>query len=54
LDTPESKATLDVEYTPPVVIEIGTLRELTLGCDKRLGDSDGFTFQGQQIVCSSA
>jgi hypothetical protein len=42
------------EYSPPELVEIGSLRELTLGCDKRYGDADGFTFIGQSIVCSSA
>lgn len=40
-------------YVAPTVIELGKLHELTLGCDKRLGQSDGFTFAGLQIVCAS-
>ena len=31
----------------------GDVQTITLGCDKTLGSSDGFTFQGQGIVCSS-
>jgi hypothetical protein len=40
-------------YEAPELVELGALQELTLGCDKRTGSSDGFTFQGQSIVCSS-
>ena len=42
------------EYEPPELTQLGGLHELTLGCDKTLGSTDGFTFMGQQIVCSSA
>lgn len=43
-------------YEAPVVVELGSLHELTLWepCDKTLGHSDGFTFQGQPIVCVSS
>jgi hypothetical protein len=41
-------------YEPPKLVELGGLHALTLGCDKALGSSDGFTFMGQTIVCSSA
>ena len=41
-------------YEAPELAELGTLHELTLYCDKKLGDADGFTFMGQSIVCSSA
>jgi hypothetical protein len=41
-------------YEAPVLIEIGALEELTLGCDKNWGSSDGFTFQGTPIACASA
>ncbi len=41
------------EYESPTLMVLGSLYELTLGCDKTLGTSDGFTFQGQAIVCSS-
>jgi hypothetical protein len=40
-------------YEAPVLVELGSLQELTLGCDKRYGDTDGFTFMGQAIVCTS-
>ena len=40
-------------YEAPELAELGTLHELTLHCDKTLGESDGFTFMGQAIVCSS-
>ena len=39
------------EYVAPAVLELGTLHELTLDCDKTFGHSDGYTFQGQAIVC---
>jgi hypothetical protein len=42
-----------VRYEAPTLAELGTLYELTLGCDKDLGSTDGFTFQGQAIVCTS-
>jgi hypothetical protein len=41
-------------YLPPLLAEVGTLHELTLGCDKLYGDSDGNTFMGVPIICSSA
>ena len=41
-------------YESPALVELGTLQELTLGCDKKLGQSDGFTFQGLAITCNSA
>ena len=41
-------------YESPALVELGTLQELTLGCDKKLGSSDGFTFMGQAITCNSA
>ena len=40
-------------YVPPQLTVHGTVEEITLGCDKQLGETDGFTFQGLQIVCSS-
>lgn len=36
-------------YVRPEVNELGTVSELTLQIDKELGESDGFTFQGQPI-----
>lgn len=41
------------EYESPTLTVLGTVSALTLGCDKELGASDGFTFQGQSIVCRS-
>ena len=38
----------------PVLLVLGTVSELTQGCDKTLGSSDGFTFQGAAIVCKSS
>jgi hypothetical protein len=40
-------------YEPPSLRVIGSVAELTLGCDKRYGSSDGFTFSGNSIVCAS-
>ena len=40
-------------YEPPALRVLGSVQELTQGCDKTLGDSDGFTFNGQAIVCRS-
>lgn len=40
-------------YEAPALVELGALQELTLGCDKQMGSSDGFTFMGQAIVCRS-
>jgi hypothetical protein len=40
-------------YEAPELAELGTLHDLTLGCDKHLGSSDGFTFMGQAITCTS-
>jgi hypothetical protein len=40
-------------YEAPAVKTLGSLHDLTLGCDKTLGDSDGYTFMGQAIVCRS-
>ena len=40
-------------YVQPQLTVHGTVEEITLGCDKQLGETDGFTFQGLQIVCSS-
>ncbi|MGH2716764.1 MAG: lasso RiPP family leader peptide-containing protein [Thermoleophilaceae bacterium] len=41
-------------YEPPQLTLIGTVHELTQGCDKRLGQSDGNTFIGQAIVCNAS
>ena len=45
--------TAPAPYEPPRLVELGTLSDVTLGCDKRFGQSDGFTFMGQSIVCTS-
>jgi hypothetical protein len=47
---PDSTA---VAYEAPALRVLGSVAELTQGCDKRLGGSDGFTFMGQAIVCRS-
>lgn len=43
---------MDEHYESPLLIEIGSLQELTQGCNKTLGDTDGYTFQGLAITCS--
>lgn len=40
-------------YSTPKLSVHGRLEEITKGCDKELGSSDGFTFGGQAIVCRS-
>ena len=40
-------------YMPPALRVLGSVHDLTQGCDKRGGKSDGFTFMGQAIVCRS-
>jgi hypothetical protein len=40
-------------YEAPCLSLIGSVHELTLGCDKDWGSSDGFTFQGSPISCAS-
>jgi hypothetical protein len=40
-------------YEPPRLTVIGTVHELTQGCDKKFGHADGFTFIGIPIVCRS-
>ena len=42
------------EYEAPLLVELGTLHDLTQGCDKAFGGSDGFTFQQQPISCTSS
>jgi hypothetical protein len=40
-------------YEAPAMRVLGSVAELTQGCDKQFGGSDGFTFMGQSIVCRS-
>jgi hypothetical protein len=42
-----------VSYEAPRLTELGSLSELTLVQDKKLGHSDGFTFMGQSITNAS-
>ena len=48
---PDTKAS--VAYTAPALRVLGSVAELTQGCDKSYGNSDGFTFQGAPIACAS-
>lgn len=41
-------------YVAPALRVLGSVAELTQGCDKTLGSTDGFTFQGNAIVCKSS
>jgi hypothetical protein len=41
-------------YEAPALVELGAFAEVTLGCDKNTGGSDGFTFLGTPIICVSA
>jgi hypothetical protein len=50
-DTPRERTG---SYEAPALVELGAFAEVTLGCDKHLGGSDGFTFQQQSISCTSA
>ena len=38
-------------WVTPEVHSFGTFEAATKGCDKTLGSADGFTFQGQGVVC---
>ena len=50
-DTPRERTGT---YEAPALVELGAFAEVTLGCNKDLGGSDGFTFQNQQVICTSA
>jgi hypothetical protein len=50
-DTPRKRTGV---YEAPALVDLGAFAELTLGCDKAWGGSDGFTFQQQPISCGSA
>jgi hypothetical protein len=41
-------------YEAPALVTLGTVHELTLYCDKMRGQSDGFTFMGDPIVCATS
>lgn len=42
------------QWVSPEVRRYGTFESTTQdGCDKKFGTGDGFTFQGQAIVCAS-
>ncbi|HKW09325.1 MAG TPA: hypothetical protein VJO33_03035 [Gemmatimonadaceae bacterium] len=42
------------KWVAPEIRRFGTFESATLGCNKDLGAADGFTFQGQAIVCSGS
>ncbi len=41
-------------WVTPDVRSFGTFEAATQACDKTLGSADGFTFQGQGVVCVAA
>ena len=50
----DNAAQESLPYEAPALRVLGSVSELTQGCDKTIGSSDGFTFQGQGIVCRSS
>jgi len=42
------------KWISPEVRRFGTFEAATQGCDKKLGDNDGFTFMGANIVCTGS
>ena len=42
------------KWTSPEVRRFGTFEAATQGCNKYLGDSDGYTFMGVNIVCAGS
>jgi hypothetical protein len=44
----------DALYVAPALTVLGSVAELTMACDKTYGSTDGFTFQGQGVVCRSS
>jgi hypothetical protein len=42
------------KWTTPEVRKFGTFEAATQGCDKTWGLDDGFTFDGQAIVCAAS
>lgn len=41
------------QWKTPEIRTYGTFESMTQVCDKTFGSNDGFTFQGQAIVCAS-
>jgi hypothetical protein len=41
------------QYEAPTITVIGSIRELTLGQDKKYGPTDGFTLMGVAIANAS-
>jgi hypothetical protein len=42
------------KWVSPEIQRFGTFEAATQGCNKYYGDGDGFTFMGQQVVCSAS
>ncbi len=47
-------AVMKRRWVTPDVRNFGTFEAVTNGCDKTLGSSDGFTFQGQAVICTGS
>jgi hypothetical protein len=41
-------------WVTPDVTSFGTFEAATKACNKTYGSADGFTFEGQAIVCAAA
>jgi len=54
LPADEKGVPLGAPYVPPVLVQLGSVHELTLGCNKDNGVSDGYYYQGIPIMCTSA
>jgi hypothetical protein len=42
------------KWISPEIRRFGTFETATQGCDKTWGSTDGFTMQGQAIVCAGS
>ena len=41
------------DWMMPLLVVYGSVDQITQGCDKTTGGSDGFTFHGTPIQCAS-
>jgi hypothetical protein len=50
-----SQSSTSMQWHAPELVRLGGFRDLTqqTGCNKTFGTTDGFTFEGQAIVCRS-
>jgi len=49
-----SMAVSKKRWISPEIRRFGTFETATQGCDKTWGSTDGFTMQGQAIVCAGS